>query len=102
MIIKKSVLGMLPITLLSSGMALAQDQTAPASVPTDAGSSQLDRVVITTTKRATLLQDTPQAVSAFSQKDLDKANVQDLTSLQTMVPNLSVEQHGDSGGGVSY
>lgn len=98
MIIKKSVLGMLPITLLSSGMALAQDQTAPASAGSDAASGQLDRVVITTTKRATLLQDTPQAVSAFSQKDLEKANVQDLTSLQTMVPNLSVEQHGDSGG----
>jgi len=59
MIIKKSVLGMLPITLLSSGLALAQDQSAPASSGADAASNQLDRVVITTTKRATLLQDTP-------------------------------------------
>ena len=44
------------------------------------------------------MQDTPLAVTAFGQRELDKAQVKDLSTLQSLVPNLTVEQHGDSGG----
>ena len=36
--------------------------------------------------------------SALSQTELDRAHVNDIAGLQTLVPDLTVEQHGDSGG----
>jgi iron complex outermembrane receptor protein len=94
---RKAVLALVPVALWSGGGALAQDK--PAGDGADAAQSGAgERVVITATKRNSFVQETPIAVSAFSQADLDRAQVRDLSSLQTMVPNLSVEQHGDSGG----
>ena len=58
----------------------------------------VEELVVTAERRETLLQDTPIAVSAFSQDTIDRAHVDDLAALQTLVPNLTVEQHGDSGG----
>jgi iron complex outermembrane recepter protein len=55
------------------------------------------RVVVTATKRLTTVQDTPLAVTAISMRDLDKAQARDLSSIQALIPNLTVEQHGDSG-----
>ena len=94
---RKLALGMVPITMLSGSMALAQEKPAAptaadktaATAEADVAGGQLDKVTITTTKRATLLQETPLAVTAFSQRDLDKAQVRDLTSLQTMIPKRS-------------
>ncbi|MFZ2986671.1 TonB-dependent receptor [Ideonella sp.] len=89
---RRSVMTLVPMALVS-GSLMAQEQAKEP--PADGG---VERVTITATKRLTFVQDTPLAVTAFSQKDLDKAQVKDLTSLQSMIPNLSVEQHGDSGG----
>lgn len=89
--------GMIPaavLMLLASMAAVAQDK--PKEGDKDGDATQ--RITVTATKRLTTVQDTPLAVSAFSKADLDKAQVKDLSSLQTLVPNLSVEQHGDSGG----
>ena len=82
---RKLAFGMVPITVLTGGMALAQEKppatppgtAAAARTEADGASGQLDKVTITTTKRATLLQETPLAVTAFSQRDLDKAQVKD-------------------------
>src|SRR4030095_6738517 len=46
----------------------------------------------------TTVADTPMAVTAFSQTALDQAHAGALPGLQSFVPNLTVEQHGDSGG----
>jgi iron complex outermembrane receptor protein len=89
---RKNLWVLAPVAMFSAGAALAQ-QATPASTDGD-----MERVVVTATKRATLLQETPLAVTAFSQATLDNAGVRDLASLQVMVPNLTVEQHGDSGG----
>jgi iron complex outermembrane receptor protein len=88
---RKMIWTFAPIAVFSTGAAFAQ-QGAPAA------EGDIERIVITATKRATLLQDTPLAVTAFNQATLDNAGVRDLTALQVMVPNLVVEQHGDSGG----
>lgn len=85
---RKAVLVLVPA--LAGAPAWAQQQAE------DGGA--VERITITATKRQTFVQETPIAVSAFSQRDLDKAQVKDLSSLQTLVPNLKVEQHGDSGG----
>ncbi|MFY9512215.1 MAG: TonB-dependent receptor [Rubrivivax sp.] len=84
---RRPLAAMVQLALVSaSGAAWAQAQPA-----------EENRIVITATKRQTAVQDTPLAVSAFSMRDLDKAQVKDLSSMQALVPNLAVEQHGDSG-----
>ncbi|MES3020330.1 MAG: TonB-dependent receptor [Pseudomonadota bacterium] len=96
---RKMVWTLAPIALLSGGAALAQQApSATGAAPTEVQEQQMERIVVTATKRSTLLQETPIAVTAYSQVTLDNAGVKDLTSLQVMVPNLVVEQHGDSGG----
>ncbi|WP_171160849.1 TonB-dependent receptor [Usitatibacter palustris] len=75
------------------GSALAQEKAPP-----ELAVEQIEKVSITATKRQTLLQETPVAVTAVTQKELDRAQVKDLAGLQVMVPGLHVEQHGDSGG----
>lgn len=67
--------------------------TAPAVAQGSA-----ETITITATKRLTQVQDTPLAVTAFSGRELEKAQVKDLATMQALVPNLTVEQHGDSGG----
>lgn len=94
----KLALALAPIMALLAQSAFAQGAPAPAAPAADAGGEQIERITITATKRATLLQETPLAVTAYSQATLDNAGVKDLVSLQAMIPNLTVEQHGDSGG----
>jgi len=82
--------------LLGSGAALAQDTAATDAAKPAA--EQMDRIVVTATRRNTFVQETPLAVTAFNQDTLQNNQVKDLASLATMVPSLVVEQHGDSGG----
>jgi len=70
----------------------------PAFAADNGADVQLEEIIVTANRRETKLQDTPVAVSAFSQSALDQAQVSDLAGLQSFVPNLTVEQHGDSGG----
>ncbi|MES2259701.1 MAG: TonB-dependent receptor [Pseudomonadota bacterium] len=84
----------LACALLATSAAFAQEAAKPAAPESDG----IERVTVTATKRATLLQDTPLAVTAFNQATLDRAGVNNLASLIDMVPSLKVEQHGDSGG----
>lgn len=81
--------------LLSVTIATCLSMSATAA---DTGEPVIDEVIVTASKRETNLQDTPIAISAFSQAALDRAHVADLAGLQSFVPNLTVEQHGDSGG----
>lgn len=74
----------LAVLALAAGTAAAQDSS--------------ETITITATKRQTQVQDTPLAVTAYSQRELEKAQVKDLATMQALVPNLTVEQHGDSGG----
>ncbi|HYX38438.1 MAG TPA: TonB-dependent receptor [Oligoflexus sp.] len=97
------LLGVLPGLAIALPSAQAQEPVKTEEKAPDAKEKTPDpesneRVSVTATKRSTLVQDTPLAVTAVTQRDLDRAQVKDLSSLQTMVPNLSVEQHGDSGG----
>ncbi len=66
----------------SSGNAVAQDQ--------DTG--ELDEIVVTATKREQTLQDTPVAVTVTSAATIQKASIQDVMDLATIVPSLRVTQ----------
>ena len=91
-----SVLRTVPAAVLCLLGGVALPAAAQTSTPPSTDAEQ--RILITATKRQTAVQDTPLAVTAFGQRDLDKAQVKDLSTLQSLVPNLTVEQHGDSGG----
>ena len=90
-------LALVPVAVLSGAGVLAQTSDGKAAAP-DAGPTTLERVTVNATKRLTFVQDTPLAVSAFTQKDLERSGAKDLSTMQALVPNLSIEQHGDSGG----
>jgi iron complex outermembrane receptor protein len=71
--------------------------TLAAALPlaVSAQESVLEEIVITATKRETSVQDTPLAVSAFSQQTLTENHVTNLLDLQGMVPSLHIAQNGD-------
>ena len=88
---KRTLVAAVQLSLLTGTAAWAQDKEKDKE-------QELERVTVTATKRVTTVQDTPLAVTAISGRDLDKAQAKDLSSIQALVPNLVVEQHGDSGG----
>jgi len=52
----------------------------------------IEEVVVTATKRASTLQEVPIAVQVTSADTIEKAQIQDLLDLQTVVPSLRVTQ----------
>jgi len=52
----------------------------------------LEEIVVTATKRAQTLQDIPIAVTVTSGETIEKAQIQDLLDLQSVVPSLRVSQ----------
>jgi len=87
------------IALIAAAPAVAQTAPAPAPVATtdtqdaqDTSAAADNDIVITATKRATTLQDTPISVSVTTADAIERAQVRDLIDLQTLVPSLKVGQ----------
>ena len=51
----------------------------------------LDEIIVTATKRATGLQDTPIAITAVSAAKLEKQNVDNISEIATFTPNLTFD-----------
>lgn len=90
---------------LVAALAMVQPAWAQDAPAGDAGGSgaqdggggaMLGDIIVTAQKRATALQDTPIAISAFSSDDIEDRGINDLANLQAYVPNLNVgaEQDG--------
>lgn len=81
----------------SSVLALALS-VAPAFVATaqeesgDSDARRLQTVVVSSQKREQTLQDVPIAVSVTDADTIEKAQIQDINDLQTLVPSLRVTQ----------
>ncbi|MEM9571352.1 MAG: TonB-dependent receptor [Pseudomonadota bacterium] len=71
---------------LLSVPALAQDQDAG-----DDTARRLQAVTVTSTKRETTLQDIPVAVSVTDAQTIDRAAINDIKDLQSVVPSLRVQ-----------
>ena len=71
--------------LLGTSFLVAGAIAAPAL-------AQQDEIVITATKREQTLQDVPIAVSVVDDKAIERASIQDINDLQTLVPSLRVTQ----------
>ncbi len=52
----------------------------------------LEEIVVTATKRAQTLQEIPIAVTVTSAETIEKAQIQDINDLQSVVPSLRVSQ----------
>ncbi|WP_416908067.1 MAG: TonB-dependent receptor [Polymorphobacter sp.] len=88
----------LPALLIGLAAPLhAQELTDADPDGADAQASRVPMIVVTATKREQTLQETPVAVSVVSAEDIERAEVQDLLDLQTLVPSLAVRQGQTSG-----
>jgi iron complex outermembrane receptor protein len=61
----------------------------------EGSASLMDEIVVTATKRETSIQDTPLAISAFSQDTLTENHVVSLLDMRGLVPNLQFFENGD-------
>ncbi len=55
----------------------------------------LEEVIVTATKRETSLQDTPLAITAFTQDDIERAGFENLFEYGSKVPNLGFSNESD-------
>jgi iron complex outermembrane receptor protein len=83
---------------VAGSVAMATQADEPQDEEQDKDLTFIEEIVVTAERRESDIQDTPIAVSAFSQQTIEEAHVNDLAGLQILMPNLTVEQHGDSGG----
>ncbi len=66
--------------------------SAPVHAQDSAAGNQalsLDQMVVTTRKRAEVLQDVPVAITAFSSEEIKDANIQDLEDIALLTPGLT-------------
>ena len=77
--------------LLGTSAALALALAGNASAQDNNGFEE-DEVIVTATKRAQTLQETPVAVSVTTSDIIEKAQILDLKDLQSVVPSLRVSQ----------
>lgn len=68
------------------GIAYAQDNASETEAADE------DVIIVTATKREQTLQEVPVAVTVTSAADIQKAQVRDLSDLQTLAPTLRVTQ----------
>lgn len=74
------------ILLGTSVISLATMMAAPSFAQ-----AQLDEIIVTATKRATGLQDTPIAITAVSAVKLEKQNVDNISEIANFTPNLTFD-----------
>jgi len=75
------------ICLGSSIFALS----ASIAAPSFAQNTELDTIIVTATKRATGLQDTPIAITAVSAAKLETQNVDNISEIASFTPNLTFD-----------
>ncbi len=83
------------LTLLTAAPSTAQDASQQES-------ARIDDVVVTAQRREQNLQDVPVAVTAFTETQLEIAQVEDTTDLVRVTPSLTGGLNTGTGGAVSY
>jgi len=77
------------MTALSlSSMAVAADSSSAKPPSDDDPVAALTEIIVTATRRATYLEQTPIAITAFSGSDLDRQHTQDFSNLAIVAPSL--------------
>ncbi|MGB3455271.1 MAG: TonB-dependent receptor [Litorimonas sp.] len=79
--------------MIKTRSLLATSSAALALLATPAFAQDADdEIIVTATKRQTTLQDTPVAVTVTGVETIERAEIQDLLDLQSVVPSLRVSQ----------
>ncbi|MFT5136809.1 MAG: iron complex outermembrane receptor protein [Arenicella sp.] len=76
----------------SVAMLAAACLTIPAVSVAQEGNGLLEEIIVTASKRSATLQETPIAVSVTTGDTIQKAGIQDIIGLQSVVPTLRVTQ----------
>ena len=76
-------------------VALATQVQAQQSSPDDEMDNLLEEVIVTATKREASLQDLSMSVTAIGMEALERAQITDLSRLETMVPGLQFASSGN-------
>ena len=85
--------GAASLALALPGAAFAQDaQDAEAPALDEADIDNGNQIIVTATKRAQTLQDTPVAVTVTTAATIEQAQIRDINDLQSVVPSLRVSQ----------
>ncbi|MCY3794636.1 MAG: TonB-dependent receptor, partial [Gammaproteobacteria bacterium] len=79
----------LSLLLLPAVSTQAQAQGEP-----DAESATIEEVIVTARKRQESLQETPISITAFSEADLEQANMIDLRDIGKFTPGMSFTSYG--------
>ena len=79
--------------MIKSSLRLAASAAVIALVASPAVAQlQEDEIIVTATKRQTTLQDTPVAVTVTDFETIERAEINDVLDLQSVVPSLRVDQ----------
>lgn len=81
--------GCLPVTLALAGTLAAWPAHSQESEP---GARAIEEVVVTARRRTETIQDVPIAITAFSGDELEAAGAQDITYLNQVTPNVTLER----------
>lgn len=87
--------GAASLGLALPGAALAQDMAGEADTAAAEAEADIDsgnQIIVTATKRAQTLQETPVAVTVTSAETIEQAQIRDIGDLSTVVPSLRVSQ----------
>ena len=82
----------LSLSVAISALFVGMGSAAHAQEETAEDTSRLPTVTVSGTKREQTLQDTPVAISVVQAEEIERAEIQDLNDLQTLVPSLTVRQ----------
>jgi len=77
-----------------SSMAVMLSSMATIGAAT--AQSMIEEIIVTASKRSSTLQETPISVSVTTGDTIDKAAIQDIIGLQSVVPSLRVSQYQSS------
>ena len=79
---------MRPGASLTTALLAGVSTPAMAQAPVDA--ARVEEIVVTAERRTVNLQDTPIAISAFTERTLDSRGVQNLQNITNFAPNVEI------------
>ncbi len=83
--------------LANCGAAYAQEAVPAVDQTAGPDTAEIGEIIVTAQKREERLQDVPAAVSAIGGDALQERNITNLIDIQTLVPNLNIQQRESSG-----
>lgn len=83
-----------PEIVPSIPVSIAEDAAPLEEEEKQAGTSSVDEIVVTATKRSVSLQEVPASIASIGGDDLDRRGVDDVASLAAQVPNLAFGTNG--------